>query len=442
MTSRQRIAIARIISDMIKADNIIEEREIIDMKSLMEKYDLKPKHMSESRGIRFSEAVNELLELDRHERMELFEDIHSLSLSDKACVQKEALLLLALKFCLVERDAYAVRVSPSRRVTPRLIACPTSESALSDPYIVYVESQFDQGRNREITEHFRLMCTSARLYGVNFIYIPELVREFMSMRRDYVTDVIRYMAPDLDGQEIERIYDRLRRMTTPTFFRDVLYDRLNVRMDPDIAPSLLINIGTSVVPYCVSDGPVQYYTEFLCLPLYADTLTVVDNVLQAYCSYVSLQYTPVTNHTDGHFRYFGFYKALFDFLIAPPPIQPDLVFLGPNILTNRCEVLFRYSANYEKTVQLTPQGYDTYYQCACGGISTDAFSHLKTVINRLRGKVERAIADVTCREKYKPERVLGRYKLTLDRSKIFKRRYLDPHHQSYEDQPLKACSKN
>lgn len=437
MTNRQRIAIARIISDMIKADNIIEEREIIDMNSLMEKYDIQSKHMSESRGLRFSEAVNELMELGGQERTELFDDIRSLSLSDKACVQKEAMLLLALKFCLVERDAYTVRLSPTSRVKPRLIACPTSESALSDPYIVYVESRYDQERNREIAEHFRLMCTSARLYGVNFIYIPELVKEFMSMREGYVTSVIRYMAPNLDDQEIERIYTRLSQMTTESFFHDVLYDRLNVRMEPDVAPSLLINIGTSVVPYCVSDGPVQYYTEFLCLPLYADTLTVVDNVLQSYCSYVSLQYTPVTNQTAGHFRYFGFYKALFDFLIAPPPVLPDLVFLGPNILTSRYEVLFRYSTNYEKILQLTPQAYDTYYQCACGGIATDSFAHLKTVINRLRGKVDQTIADVTCREKYKPERVVGRYKLTLDRSKIFKRRYLDPHHHSYKDLPVK-----
>ena len=35
MTKEQRTAIARIISDMIKADNIIEESEIKDMKQLM-----------------------------------------------------------------------------------------------------------------------------------------------------------------------------------------------------------------------------------------------------------------------------------------------------------------------------------------------------------------------------------------------------------------------
>lgn len=38
MTKEQRTAMARIISDMIKADNIIEESEIKDMKELMSEY--------------------------------------------------------------------------------------------------------------------------------------------------------------------------------------------------------------------------------------------------------------------------------------------------------------------------------------------------------------------------------------------------------------------
>lgn len=38
MTKEQRIAISRVISDMIKADNIIEETEILDMKRLMSDY--------------------------------------------------------------------------------------------------------------------------------------------------------------------------------------------------------------------------------------------------------------------------------------------------------------------------------------------------------------------------------------------------------------------
>lgn len=58
MTREQRTAMARIISNMIKADNIIEESEIKDMKKLMSDYGITHLEMSEARKIRFSEAIN------------------------------------------------------------------------------------------------------------------------------------------------------------------------------------------------------------------------------------------------------------------------------------------------------------------------------------------------------------------------------------------------
>jgi uncharacterized tellurite resistance protein B-like protein len=68
MTKEQRTAMARIISDMIKADNIIAESEIKDMKRLMSKYSIPHQDISDARKMRFSEAVNILKELSYRER--------------------------------------------------------------------------------------------------------------------------------------------------------------------------------------------------------------------------------------------------------------------------------------------------------------------------------------------------------------------------------------
>lgn len=53
MTKEPRTAMARIISDMIKADNIIEESEIKDMKKLMSEYAITHQEMSDARKIRY-----------------------------------------------------------------------------------------------------------------------------------------------------------------------------------------------------------------------------------------------------------------------------------------------------------------------------------------------------------------------------------------------------
>ena len=70
MTREQRIAIARVVSDMIKADNIIEETEIKDMKRLMSDYSLTHQDMTDARNIKFSDAVPVLRELTPKDRKE------------------------------------------------------------------------------------------------------------------------------------------------------------------------------------------------------------------------------------------------------------------------------------------------------------------------------------------------------------------------------------
>lgn len=54
MTREQRTAIARIISDMIKADSIIEENKSKDMKKFMSDYNTTHQEMSEACKIRFT----------------------------------------------------------------------------------------------------------------------------------------------------------------------------------------------------------------------------------------------------------------------------------------------------------------------------------------------------------------------------------------------------
>ena len=95
MTKELRIAIARIISDMIKADNIIEESEIEAMKRLMAEYGINHQEMSDARNIRFSEAVNTLKEMSRKDRKMFVDHVYGIAVSDNACVPREALLLIA-----------------------------------------------------------------------------------------------------------------------------------------------------------------------------------------------------------------------------------------------------------------------------------------------------------------------------------------------------------
>ena len=441
MTREQRTAMARIISDMIKADNIIEESEIRDMKLLMSKYSLNHQDMSDARKIRFSDAVNALKVLSSKERKVFFDDIYSIALSDNVCVPREALLLIALQYCLIENDRKTDNGKPIPK--PYLISCPTGEASFNDQYMVYLESDYDEEHNAELMQHFRLLVTITRLCGFNFIYIPKMVEEFRAMNEQYVKDVISYMAPNLEGSFIQQVYDRLCHLTTVDFFRNVLYERLQVKALHDTPPSLLINIGTSVVPYCSAGGSVQYYTEFLCIPISSSILTLVDDILGFYQSKVSIRQSITINDSKGQFKYFGFYKALFDFLVAPPPIAPDLIFLGQDIRTNRYQVAFKFEDGNEKKICLTPREFDIYFQVALRsykgrtkGLPISCDKHIKPTIAHIKSKISDEIPDLTYSDQYKPEREGNVYILRLDKSKVFVRVHTHNCGCEYEEIPI------
>lgn len=426
MTREQRTAIARIISDMIKADNIIEESEIREMKRLMSEYSITHQEMNDARKIRFSEAVNTMKEFPIKERKEFFDRIYSIALSDNICVPREALLLIALQYCLI--DSNKKNVDGMYLPKPYLISCPTGEASFNDQYMVYLESSYDEERNEELKLHFRLLVTITRLCGFNFIYIPKMVEEFRGMNEQYVKDVICYMAPNLEDAFIQQVYNRLCDMTTVDFFRNVLYERLQVKALHDTPPSLLINIGTSVVPYCSAGGSIQYYTEFLCIPISTSIQALVDDILGFYQSKVSIRQSITISDSKGQFKYFGFYKALFDFLVAPPPVAPDLVFLGQDMKTNRYQVAFKFDDGNEKKVVFTPREYEIYFQVAMKtyksrpkGLPVTYDKYIKPTVAHLKSKISRDIPDLTYSNQYKPERDGNAYVLRLDKSKVFVR---------------------
>lgn len=422
MTREQRTAIARVISDMIKADSIIEETEIRDMKRLMSEYSLTHQDMIDARNIKFSDAIPILSELSLKVRKEFVTKIYDIARSDNICVPREALLLIALKYCLLNDG----KKSSDR---PYLVSCATGEATLNDQYMVYIESSYDREMNEQLEQYFRLLVTLSRLSGFNFIYIPKMVAEFKNMRKEYVLDVISYMAPNLDEKFIRSVYDRLCEMTTVEFFRNVLYERLQVQTSYKIMPSLLINIGTSVVPYCSASGPVHYYTEFLCVPITTDILSLIEGILGYYQSRVSVRQTLAYGNGNGQFKYFGFYKALFDFLIAPPPIAPNLVFLGQNMKTGRYQVAFQFDDGFEKCVDLTPKEYETYFAIARKsynkkpGLLIGLDRGIKSVISHIKSKIASSIPDLTYAEQYKPQRCGNVYLIRLDSKKVFVRQH-------------------
>lgn len=337
-TKKERIAIARIVSDMIKADNIIEESEIEMLRELKAKYAIDNDTLKDAHRISFSEAVGHLSDLSDEEKLEFFGVIRKIANSDGACVPREALLLLALRYALgIKRKEHSRELYIEPNCQAKLLSCPTGDNTINNQYVIYIEGDYNDEVNRSIKESLEVNVLDLRQLGFDFVYIPSLIKEFSSMNGEYVKDVIQYMAPELDEKTISTVYDRLLHMDTVKFCNYVLADKLHVEAVKKSNPALLVNIGTSYVPYCSLSGDVNCYTEFLCIPVDGDFRACVRDFIKSYKKLVSYYTagTQVPENDANKFKYFGFYKAMFDFLVKAEPKEYDIC-----VLKNAKEFVF------------------------------------------------------------------------------------------------------
>ena len=151
-TIKERTAIARIVSDMIKADNIIEESEIEMLNKFKREYNIDSRILSEARHVKFSKAVSDLDSLMDEKKIEIFNTIKSIAIADGVCVPREAMLLLALRYALgIQRNPNNPNkyiINHNRNV--KLISCPTGETSITSQYVIYIEGKYHNEENENI----------------------------------------------------------------------------------------------------------------------------------------------------------------------------------------------------------------------------------------------------------------------------------------------------
>lgn len=303
MQKEHKIAIARILSDLIKSDNIIEPAEIDKYLSLQKEFDITQSHLIDAQSISLAEAIMRLKELDAKDKRVVEDSLLETANVDDACVSREALILLALKYVLTdEDDKYEI------------LSCETPGSLILDKYVVYIEGYEDKDVNEDIQFDYDAIADKLQLWNFDFIYIPKLAEQFAQMDRDYIMHIIRYMNPSFSDAICEGMYNNLVGIKTTTFCNELLAISMKLPSLNTCQPSLLINFGTSVVPYCSKDSSGHTYTEFLRIRLDDTAYKEVSTFVRDYANYITEHESTRPHKQKDYFKYFGFYKALFDFL--------------------------------------------------------------------------------------------------------------------------------
>ena len=139
MKKTEKAAIARIITDLIKADGIIDLREMNTLDDLQNKYDITDNDWKSGGSIHLAESLDVLKELDAETRQELLNDFCHVAMSDDFCAKEEALLLLCLQLIL----------KPHNDFKAQILSVNSTELNFDNSQMLYVEGYTTKASTRK-----------------------------------------------------------------------------------------------------------------------------------------------------------------------------------------------------------------------------------------------------------------------------------------------------
>lgn len=363
----QRIALARILSDLIEADFIVEEDEMESFDKIKNEKDfnITISMLSEAKTKTFAEAISILQTIrDEEKKKYIKEKLYEMSLSDGSCVPLEALQIMAVRYALEGKG--------------QVFSIPSGSSFIENMKVLYIENEDNTETDTYIHRHYRAISNEFRLAGFNFVYIPQIVDDYKQIRGEYLQKVIKYMIPTLQEHKVEKIQQDLCSMTTSRFSYELLFKKMGINMLSS-KPAFLFKIGESAVAdkSGVDDMERNLFSNFLLVPIsvdevssYKEKRTILDSVVDLMDSYrkmVSGKFIIENQPLRKKFLYYGFHRSLFDLIAYGKERENYKLVIN---LKNRAKpVVLRpidaepdNASEYEKdlVVDLTPQPYTLY----------------------------------------------------------------------------------
>lgn len=331
MKEQVKQALVRWLTDLMKADKIIATGEIEYLEKMCQEFSISQLDIEKSLGLSLAEASNILVnDTKRKERSKIIERLKSLSLSDGACAREEALLILALSYCLEEATTEQ----------SKMVSFKSAHIDFVDSQVIFIEPQEDEEVNGIIKSNLKHLTNEMRIGGFDFIYIPNIAKHYRETNRELLCKIIKYLAPTLTDNETHNVLAVISNMSTKYFKNEILREKLGINLSIR-RPSLLIKIGNSYV-----NGEMM--SDFLLINVEKDIVSQVDKMIERFLDFQRCPTITIKNYTDagGDFVYTGFYKTIFDLITYRKGARCSLI-VNPDKRKGRLEILNETSSTLE-----------------------------------------------------------------------------------------------
>lgn len=323
---RSLAALLLVITRIIKADSRIDADEVTQLIKLEDKFGFDRSIMNDSPRLTLAEAIAQLRTLDKALLADIMQSLTELASTDRVLERHEAMLLLTLRYCLIDQADNCQVISS--HVSHR--------GGDLGTYLLYFESERCDAMHQLICEEWELQKLLLQQSGLSFFYVEHLVARLKEQNPAIMKTLLGYMAPAMTDEQIQGLFMRMEKMDTATFGREILVRGMELTALRNAGPSLLINLGT---------------TDFLCIGLTHDPLAHIRRFLDDYQHLASPGMTPIRAMEDdlheGHFRYYSYYRDLFNLLVSAEPQESRMV-----VWPNKSEFTFPDAA---RTLRLNQQ---------------------------------------------------------------------------------------
>ncbi len=308
MKQNEKASLMRILADLIEADGIIDMQEIEFLESLRSKYKISDDDARRADSLTFADAVSILSTSEAALRHQLVTDFSGVAMSDNYCARAEALLMIALRYCLVMEHAGGASI----------VSVSNAKMQFDDNQLLYVESQYDERINQQIESHFSEIANAVRLSGFDFVYIPRVSAHYRSISEGDMKRVVQFLYPAVSDERLQLVWKSLQNLHTHEYCRDLLSAKLGLKEMSLVAPSVMIKVGESVV-----EG--ETYSNFLLVEVGSDIRTAIDQLFSVYAEHFHNLGLNYLHEEPGRFVYKGFYRQVFDLLMLRRGIKSSVV---------------------------------------------------------------------------------------------------------------------
>ena len=317
----QRIALARIVYDLIMADKIIDDEEVVKFAKLFGEENNRIL-FHQAQELTFAKAIKLLTQpSDDNNDNEVIRKVHAdqrrrqaekaanivseTASSDGFCAPAEAILLLAIDYFLKKNNAtYTKYDIQSFKLTDIFIG---------KRFVLYVDNNASS-KSLEVEQNYDLIVNLLASIGFQFIYIPKIVEQYKKKGLEMFKAMSMYIFPDIPEDKVKNVYNNIMQMDTKSFVKDYLNEKLGF----DIIcarPSLMVMLGrSSVIGKNISDKGLVYETNanFLKINIGEEkVVNVVGDLIHDFNKFVTFNFHIDFNPAKDKLLYHGIHKAFF-----------------------------------------------------------------------------------------------------------------------------------